>query len=351
MGENGEPELIIKPEIKKPPPNPILIFGQGPVIDKALGVKPLQGVIHSPIGGEGINFWAENLAKAASVMYGQNHDQQIIVIGGKTGGEDYDSESNLIAKELAKYGVPETAIKRENLSKDTIANLLNLDKMMKNKEVVGKAFDIMGAPFHVTRIKVLMQLLDIPFDNALSSDEILRWKASTSSDQTELNTIERRLDMNNNDFYWTKFGEESKPYKGKILFEDVLTRELLERPESWMGRIAEIEDPEKRRRILEKTERIYSDDDDEQNNRSTSVKKLLVRIGVNLLKKPSFLKIKYDINLKKDSDEEIKQKVSKIKKTDLSQDEIKEWEKQTQTTGWPEEVKRRSDKLIKLRQP
>ncbi len=266
MGESSiAPELITPPaaEVKKPTPNPILIFGQGPVIDKVTRTMPIKG--YTPLGEEAVNFWGENLAKAASIMYKQNHDQQIIVMGGRTGGENYDSESNLIAKELVKHGVPESAIKNEKLSKETIVNLLGLYRMLRSGEIKGEAFDIMGAPHHVARIKVLMRLFDIPFTNAFSADEVLRWKVRNNNeesgrwDDAKLNAIERRLQMNTDEYYAVKFGEEKKPYRERMLFEDVLIRELLERPESWLGRVAEIDDPIKRRTILEKADRLYSD--------------------------------------------------------------------------------------------
>lgn len=341
MGENGSPEEVIKPpqtEIAKPP-NPLVIFGQGPVIDKELKLKVLQGAIHTPLGGEGINFWAENLAKAASIMYEQNNDQQIIVMGGRTGGEDYDSESNLIANELIKLGVPESAIKKEELSKETIENLINLDKM----KIKGTRFDIMGAPYHIARIQVLMQLLDIPFDNVFSSDEVLRWNAN--GDKTKLDAVERRLEMDNKDYYAAKLGLEHISYRDKMLLEDVLTRELLERPESWLKWVAKIDDPNKRKEILRKADKLYSNK--EQDGRIVEI--------------PSMLKTRFKIDLEHDSDEAIKEKVSGIKAF-LSQTEIDEWKRQAQSgewpkealsrpTGWPKETLFRLNKLIEVRQP
>lgn len=335
MGENAQTEserIQFTPEVNKIIPNPILIFGQGPVIDRETKTKPIKGF--TPLGKETINFWGENLAKAAAAMYKRNNEQQIIVMGGRTGGEDYESESNLIAKQLLALGVPETAIKNESLSSDTISNLLMLDKMMREGVIKGKSFDIMGAPFHVGRIKLLMQLLDIPFSNALSSDEVLRFEARIKGDNDGLSDIERRLQMNNDDYFSQKKGEERKTYREKMVAEDIMIREVLERPECWIARIAEIDDLTKRNELMTKLDEFYSNEE---------------RDG-KIVQTESMFKTRLKIDLKKDPPEQIRSKLSQIK-TVLSDAERNEWQRQVQNEGWPKITMHRLNLLVAKRQP
>ncbi len=45
----------------------------------------------------------------------------------------------------------------------------------------------------------------------------------------------------------------------------------------------------------------------------------------------------------------MRRKLAAIKKNGLTQDEIRLWKQQAQTTGWPKEVKERLQKLIEMK--
>lgn len=304
----------------------LLIFGQGPVIDKATRTIPQRGL--SASGNEDVNFWSKNLAKAASELYKHGQVPEIIVMGGKTGGTQYKSEAEIIKQYLNAEGIPENVIVIEEDSPDTIANLINIINMKDAQEIGDKEkYQILGSPYHVSRIQILMQLLRIPFNHVFSSDEVLRFvarenKVDASSWDTELLTeIETGLDPNSNLYYQKKQGLEKRDYVDRLIFDSLLTRELLEYPESWLGRVADVKSPAKRSEILDQVEKLW----------------------------PGILQSKFGINKELDSPEEIRVKVAQIEKNPLSAEKIQEWIEQNKTIGWPKEVEARLLTLIQER--
>lgn len=302
---------------------PLLIFGQGPVIDRVTRTNPQEGV--STPGKEDVNLWSKNLAKAASELYKRGQAPQIIVMGGKTGGVEYKSEAELIKQHLDAEGIPENVITTEEDSLDTVANLINLINMkdaqgLQDKEI----YQILGSSYHISRIQILMQLFRIPFNHIFSSDEVLRFVARNNTDDPSLQDtkllieIERRLDPNSNLYYQDKQGVEKIDYADRLIHDNLWTRELLEYPESWLGRVADIKNPDKRSEILDGVEKLW----------------------------PGALQSKFGINRELDSPEEIRVKLSKIKKKPLSREKIQEWIEQNKTVGWPKEVEARLLTLI-----
>ncbi len=104
------------------------------------------------------------------------------------------------------------------------------------------------------------------------------------------------------------------------MWDDVLTRELIEFPEKWLSTVGRIENDERVRRILFKTEQLY----------------------------PGMLKVKYNI----EPSEEIgaaRDKLGSIIYGGLSAQEIDAWKGDTQSTrGWPTETSDRLEKLLSM---
>ena len=322
--ESSEGALV--KETVKTSNGPLLIFGQGPVIDRVTRTIPQEG-LSAPVK-EDVNFWSENLAKAAAELYKHGQVPQIIVMGGKTGGKQYSSEAELIKQRLCKAGIPENIIETEENSPDTIANLINMINMKDTQGTQDKEkYQILGSPYHISRIQILMQLFKIPFNNVFSSDEVLRFVARNNTDDPSLwdtkllTEIETRLDPDSNLYYQDKQGMERRDYADRLIHDDLWTRELLEYPESWLGRVADIKNSDMRSDILDQVERLW----------------------------PEILQSKFGISRELDSPEEIQAKLSQIKKNPLSQETIQEWIKQNKTVGWPKEVEARLLTLVEER--
>lgn len=308
------------------PNGSLLIFGQGPVIDKATRTIPQRGL--TTPGNEDVNLWSKNLVKAASELYKHGQVPEIIVMGGRTGGAQYKSEAEIIKQYLNAEGIPENVIVTEEDSTDTIANLINMINM-KDAQGIGdkEKYQILSAPYHVSRVQILMQLFKIPFNHVFSSDEVLRFVARNNTEDPSLwnmkllTEIDARLDPNSNLYYQKQQGLEKREYAERLIFDDIFTRELLEYPESWLGRVADIKNPDKRNEILDGVEKLW----------------------------PGTLLNKFRINRKLDLPEEIRVKLAKIQKNPLSQKKIQEWIEQNKTVGWPKEVETRLLTLIKER--
>lgn len=276
MGETGEvPQEIPKTEVpkthevEKPPLDAILVFGQGPVVDQTTREKASD--VKVEVGFEDVNLWSKNLARAAAELFKRGQTREVIVMGGRTGGEAYQSESELIAKILhEEYGVPLEAIKLEGRSTNTLENLVNLLNEYLDKNSEYKDVGILSANFHLPRTKLLMQLLDIPYGHAFSAEEVTRYAARFDEqgrereqwDEQTLLEIERMLDMGEastppvspkdkvDTYYQQQSGTEQKNIAKRGQEEDVWSRALLEMPEYWLCYLGNLKNGERMRNIL-----------------------------------------------------------------------------------------------------
>lgn len=334
----AEDHISVKERLRVPH-GPLLIFGSGPVIDSKTRDLTAEGETGSAVADG--TFWLHDLALAAAELYKLGAVHEIVALGGRTGGKENPSEAQLLKQEIVGYGVPEDNVKTEDYSKDTISNLINLLNMTEGSEET-PPYQILGTQFHTPRIQILMQLLRLPFKDVFKAESTLAYVAESNPanpDNVTLNRLDRELDPNDNlslreklgrsirsgekriSFYQSqKKGIEQTDYAFKIAMEDLLIRELLEYPESWLGRIVEIKNPQKRRDILKHAEKIY----------------------------PGVLS-KYGIDLDKANDNDIQSQLMKIEKHPLDNDEVVEWIKQDVTESWPKEVEDRFVLLVEER--
>lgn len=257
------------PEVQKPSLDAILIFGQGPVIEKETRMK--AGDIKKGPGSEDTNFWSKDLAVATAILDRQHLAGVNFVLGGKTGGDEYQSEAELIAKEMIADGVNEDAIKLEDESRNTLDNLVFvLNKYIDKDPESYKNLGILTANYHLPRTKLLMRLFDIPYKEAFSAEEVMRYaarggKEAEEWDQKALLEVERKLDMVEatrnpvmpkdeklKSFYQQKLGEEQKDVTKRGQDEDVWTMALLKVPEYWLGYVGKLDNSQRIRRILVK---------------------------------------------------------------------------------------------------
>lgn len=253
---------LLSPEAERSTKPPLLIFGQGPVIDSATREKA-SGTNTKP-GEEDVNFWSKNLAEAAAILYKKGATRQIIVMGGKTGGDQYSSEAQLIAKHLLQLGIPQADIKLENQSTNTLENIVfMLNRYFDSPESFSKEqkANILAVHYHVLRVKILMELFGIPVQDAFSSDEVLRFAARDQEfwNNAQLQEIERRLNINNADYYQNKMGTEAKPILRRHQEDDAFIRALLEVPEYWIPYLGKIQNPSRLHTILQNVHTLFPD--------------------------------------------------------------------------------------------
>src|SRR3990167_1430648 len=243
-------------EIQKTSLDAILVFGQGPVIEKDTRLK--AGETPKGKGSEDINFWGKTLAEAAAQLYKRGQTREIIIMGGRTGGAVYDSEADLIAQALVAHGVPAHAIKKEDMSTNTLENLVNVLNEQLDKQPRYNNLGILTANYHLPRTQMLMELFDIPYKSAFSAEEVLRYVAREREnwDNDKLLEIERRLNMGEaskapasskdkvDTFYQEKQGTEKKNIVRRGQEEDVWSKALLDMPEYWISYVGRLQSGE-----------------------------------------------------------------------------------------------------------
>lgn len=328
-GEGGSNlEVAKSPEVKKPSLDAILIFGQGPVLNKETRIKANKD--NTKITDEtDINMWANTLATAAYGLYKRGQTREFIVLGGRTGEEAYLSEADKIAEEMIKCGVPKEAIRREQRSSNTLENIANVLNDYVDATDQYQKVGVLGSNFHIPRIKLLMQIFGIPYKEAFSAEEVMRYVAREGReweqwDQEMLLEIERRLDMEEATktpvsprdkvdlYYQKKQGEEKKNIARRVQEEDVYSRALLSVPENWLMYIGRL-------------------------NNNERMLKILARQDQQMLQK------KFGIDLSADSADLIRQKLKSIKRIVLHPDKWK-------NKKWKKNIRRKLDSYLEERQ-
>lgn len=138
--------------------------------------------------------------------------------------------------------------------------------------------------------------------------------------------LEHELDLDKASyFYSSQKGTEKQNYFDRMLWDNVLTRELLEKPEKWLSVVSKINSDARVGKILSLTEHLY----------------------------PGTLK-QYGIEPPMETDADygpIREKLKNITYGGLSKDEIEKWKTENTTIGWPKETEERFDKLFKDKSP
>lgn len=312
----------------------VLIFGQGPVLTDP---------------EDRVNYWSNDLAEAAAILKKRDpgiHD--FAVLGGKTGPPGHASEAELIAKKMLENGVPEEAVLREEMSNDTIENLVNFLNMTDGDGSIGaKQFDILCAPYHSARVQVLMQLFQIPIGNVYQSTEVLRFAARNPDvmnqlphdqlqwDHTKLQEIEDKVNLN----YPTKYSstqspKEQRPVDDRYIKDDLWTRELLEHPEKWLRYVGQLKNRERVHAILAQVDELYPGMlasepyafvlPEEGNMTKKAYQKSMRRIRTKLRNSPPY--------------------------GGLPTETVDSWVEQNKTGSWPEKTKSILNNLLKRRE-
>jgi uncharacterized SAM-binding protein YcdF (DUF218 family) len=255
----------------------LFVFGQGPVVDNATRLPPNSAT--AP-GTERGNFWLEDLAIAASVLYRQetlNHHKfvnRIVLLGGRTGGNHYKAESELMAEILREFGVPPENIEQEKESKYTVDNIINfLNLYDSHGEIERGDFSVMAltAPFHATRTRLMLGLFALPHQ-LLTSESVQRYAArlalvngkimqtneSPVLCQERLKLLDEKMNVNAVDlFYGRQKGNEANDIVDKFWKEALFTIKLLAYPEVWLSQLYKLHNSQRISKILALTQELY----------------------------------------------------------------------------------------------
>jgi uncharacterized SAM-binding protein YcdF (DUF218 family) len=310
--EGGSKDAPKTAEKAKPSLDAILIFGQGPVVEKDTRQKASE--VAEKGATEDINLWSKALAQAAAELYKRGQTREFIVMGGQTGGKDFASEAELITKEMESFGVSANAIKIENRSTNTLENLTNVLNDYLDKDRQEKSLGILTANYHLSRTRMLMGKFGIPYKTAFSAEEVLRYVAREGEnwDNEKLLEIEKKLNMGEASkvpvsakdkvdiYFQSKQGTEKKNIVRRGQEDDFWSKALLEVPEYWMGYVGRLQSGERIRQILSNQDQ-------------------------------NMLAEKFNIHVTSDTDEVIKQKLLAItrKLPDLEKGIGQDWPEET----------------------
>ncbi|MDO8583093.1 MAG: ElyC/SanA/YdcF family protein [bacterium] len=246
----------------------LLVFGLGPVVDKK--TKQQADKTQALPGEEDINFWSKTAALAVKELVEKKQVAEIIIMGGATGGVQFQTEAQLISNELRDLHITETPIRREDSSDNTLSNIVNFLNQYEDvpHSPTNRHFGLMAANYHLPRVRLLMDLFKIKYDTAFSNEEIIRLTARENEDEKDgqktLTEIEKRLDMNEASripwsktdyemgpgYYNLKSGTEQKSIHRRGQEENVFTRALLETPEYWIMYVGQLQSESRIREIL-----------------------------------------------------------------------------------------------------
>lgn len=276
-------EYLKDPEIKALPRRPgiLLLFGQGPVLNKETRDK--AGTVRSGNTAADINYWSKEIASATKALYAAGEGSNIVVMGGKTGGEEYPSEAEMIREYIVsdpRSEVAEENILSEDQSTNTLENLINVCNQYLDSseypELKDLPIHVVGSDYHIGRIQLLMELFDIPFNHAFSAESVTRFVAQRYGDVEKLNELDNRLNINTRiddhiaeahggkdptvsvneppDYFDKQKGSEAtekKPTITRLLEEDLWTRFLLSEPAYWVGTLSTITSDKRLQGILD----------------------------------------------------------------------------------------------------
>src|SRR3989339_38638 len=169
----------------------LLVFGQGPVLDDTTKLKPESEATDVK---EVAIAWMKNSARAAGELYIEGATKKIILTGGKTGGAEYKSEAELMRDILIQeYKVPEEDIILENEATNTLENIpKSLNKIDLLKSTTGSEkpkIGLLGADFHIPRIRMLADIFGITDHKSFSAEQIFRTIAYKLEDSGEIQNI------------------------------------------------------------------------------------------------------------------------------------------------------------------
>ena len=109
---------------------------------------------------------------ATGEMYKEGLARKLIISGGKTFGEELPSEAQIIADYLIKhFEIPEEVMIKEEDSTDTVENIKNVEKILKDENISGKLAVITNT-YHIQRVQKILKEEGLEA-NAVTAEEML----------------------------------------------------------------------------------------------------------------------------------------------------------------------------------
>ena len=292
--------------------NPIdylVVCGQGPVLDKDTLDKPdssKKDVEVTPIS------WMKTIARAAGELKLTGGVKKIVLTGGKTGGEQTKSEAELMKDILvSEYYVPEIDIIVEDTAANTLQNfafsLNKIDSLTAGQEK-SASIGLLGADFHLARIRQLAELFGVKTNQAFSAEQIFNLIADRADDQELKQLIRSRINLNEDlsageKIDWQVFqalsseekarqqsksammapthfekqlGKEGRGIKERMLDENWFSYGLVDVPKYWIGYLGYLTDNNRLMTILKTI--------------NTSSPETLKEVGIDLDQTPETIK-------------------------------------------------------------
>lgn len=281
----------------------LLVFGQGPVLNETTKMKPVAGQVNVK---ETAIAWMKNSARAAGELYLEGATKKIILTGGKTGGAEYKSEAELMRDVLVnEYHVPESDIILEDKATNTLQNIpLSLNKIdagNSSPDSPKPKVGLLGADFHLSRIRLLAKFFGVENSQAFSAEQIFNLIAEKTNNSDMKHQIQLILNPNedlsapNSRINWSdtsgdsksalksttlfeeQKGSEKKGIVDRLLDENWFTFGLLEKPKYWIGYLSFLQNNNRLLSIL--------------NLVNKSSPNLLGELGINIHDEPEKIKI------------------------------------------------------------
>ncbi|PIP21363.1 MAG: hypothetical protein COX39_03325 [Candidatus Nealsonbacteria bacterium CG23_combo_of_CG06-09_8_20_14_all_40_13] len=173
-----------------PPFDVLIVFGQGPVQKEQCWGLPTG---------------AKARCIAAAELFHKGQIREVVLTGGKTGGEDYPSEAELMRDYLVKkMKVPEESLILEDKSTNTIENFANVLKMIDQKPETYRNLAFLSAGFHLARVEMLADKF-LTTGLKFSSDELLKMRSPHHQ-----RWVEKTTNPNQNEHYQKTLLEENR---------------------------------------------------------------------------------------------------------------------------------------------
>lgn len=192
---------VLRPEEKLATPQyeNLIIFGSGPIMDR--DTKERAEDVNTPIGQDDVNMWGKMSARAAAELKLAGIVKYITISGGKTGGAEFGSEASimqdLILREYPTIN-PED-IRMEPDATNTLENfayvLNKLDSETPYGSKPARPVALLGADFHVARIKNLAALYGVENATGFSAQAVLRLIAERTNDNAMLDHLDKLADV------------------------------------------------------------------------------------------------------------------------------------------------------------
>lgn len=310
----------------KPQLGDVLIFGQGPV----LPAEPRKKIImpDTPPTPQALNWWASEISVASVALSSDIQTRTLRIMGGQTMTQEvkecltedekntWSSEADLIEGKIQAIIVQqqeidadegrEIATEKEKSSTNTLENLVNicneqLDPLDPEGPMNDTELDLLGANFHLARMKPLSTIFGILYRRTIGAESMMRYQALrdyaeaearndldgmakseailndinqrhdvNAAKRTSLNSTEARMDQEAKarghevGYYAAREDTDLLTIAEKQADEDVWTRALLTIPEYSMKYFGNVRNNERLRRILRNFDALFPDTDEER---------------------------------------------------------------------------------------